>query len=344
VTVAPDIVVLGASAGGVDALMRVVSGLGKDFPAALFAVLHVGRTQSLLPEILARATDLPVAHAVDGEAIRPGRLRVAPPDRHLVLERGRIRLTQGPEENGSRPAIDPLFRSAARAFGPRVIGVILTGALDDGVTGLVHIKQAGGRVVVQSPRTAAVPSMPLAALDAVVPDVIASLDDISGVLDRLVRTDAGLLAPAQEGTVSETEESRDQEVGVRSALTCPSCHGALWEVDRHGVLQFRCRVGHAYSTQSMIDEQAAAVDRALWAGLRALEERGALNDRLATGADARGHARAAKQFRGLARRARLHADRLRGLMTDPVYSAAPDDAPPGTVYEEAGAESSDASS
>jgi two-component system chemotaxis response regulator CheB len=188
-------------------------------------------------------------HAVDNDVIVPGRILVAPPDAHLVLEAGRVRLTHGPEENGARPAVDPLFRSAAQAFGERVVGVILTGALDDGVAGLARIKGAGGVAVVQDPRDAAVPSMPRTALEYVDADYVVTITDMPRALSRALESDGAVSAFRRRRGVEE-ESMISGESGVRSSLTCPSCSGALWEVEQSGMLQFRCRVGHVYSSDA----------------------------------------------------------------------------------------------
>jgi two-component system chemotaxis response regulator CheB len=312
---ARDIVVIGASAGGVEALTRLVAGLPAGFPAAVFVVLHVGRTRSVLPEILNRTSRMPVLHAADQDPIVPGRILVAPPDAHLVLESPRVRLSHGPEENGCRPAIDPLFRSAARAFGQRVVGVILTGALDDGVAGLVRIKAAGGLAVVQDPQDAAVPSMPASALQYVDADYVVPMREMSRVLRLAVET------PTISEAMKEDTMPSTGELGIRSALTCPSCSGSLWEIEHNGILQFRCRVGHVYSSDAMLSEQAEAVDRALWAGLRALEERAALEERMAAIGEERGQPLAAARFREKALRTKSHAATLRGVVTDPDVSS-----------------------
>jgi two-component system chemotaxis response regulator CheB len=333
---AHDIVVVGASAGGVEALIRLVSDLPSRLPAAVFVVLHVARTRSVLPEILSRYSHMPVIHAIDGAPIVPGRIAVAPPDAHVVLEQDRMCLWHGPEENGTRPAIDPLFRSAATVFGERVIGVILTGALDDGVAGLAAIRKAGGTVVIQDPADAAVPSMPRAALDFVPADFVAPLNDIGGILSGLT-ADGG--APSARVPPGARRADPETQPVQHFMLTCPSCNGALWEIDdKAGLLRFRCHVGHWYTVQSMLARQEEALDRALWAALRALQERAELQDRIANGADARGKAHVAENFRARAERSRTHAETLRRVVLDTTASVAeadePDAAPELTGDEE----------
>lgn len=187
-----DIIVVGASAGGVEALQVLAAGLATDLPASMFVVLHIGPGidgQSLLPEILARAGPLPVKHPMDGEEIRRAQIYVAPPDCHMLLRPGHVHVLHGPKENRTRPSINPLFRSAAAAYGPRVTGVILTGLLDDGVAGLAEIKRRGGLAIVQDPATAFCPSMPETALMSVDVDHVASLHGIAELLYTLATTD-----------------------------------------------------------------------------------------------------------------------------------------------------------
>ena len=322
---AHDIVVIGTSAGGVEALIRLVSDLPSRLPAAVFVAMHVGRTRSALPEILSRYSQTPVIHAIDGAPIVPGRVAVAPPDAHLVLEADRMCLWHGPEENGCRPAIDPLLRSAARVFGERVVGVILTGALDDGVAGLAAIKKAGGMVVVQDPADAVVPSMPRTALDYVEADFVAPLAEIGGII-RGVTADGGQPERVLRGRVGEAPESRPAK---HFSLTCPACNGALWEVDAEGLMQFRCHVGHVYTAKSMLAQQAEALDRAMWAALRALQERAELQSRIAASAEDRGKPHVARQFRARAERTRTHADTLRRAVLNATEADASAENPDG---------------
>lgn len=318
------IIVIGASAGGVEALRALAEGLDADLPASLFVVLHVPpNTTSHLPEILDRAERLVARHAVDGEAILPGRIYVAPPDRHLLVERDRVRVVEGPTENRHRPAIDPLFRSAARAYGSRVVGVVLTGALDDGTAGLLAIKRRGGIAVVQDPSDALYPSMPRSALEYVEVDHVAPLAEIPALLASLVANPAPdpPPAPADDVQLSElyAEEvfvppSDDYERAAPSAITCPDCHGTLWENGDEGLLQFRCRVGHAWSSESMIAAQDASTERALWAALRSLEENAVLAKRLAEKARERQSTRTARRFEQRMNEAAANAAVLRRLL------------------------------
>jgi two-component system, chemotaxis family, protein-glutamate methylesterase/glutaminase len=291
---ARDMVVVGASAGGVEALTKLVRALPRGYAGTLFVVLHVApEGTSLLAPILQRAGPLEACDAEGGELPKPGNIYVAPPDRHLLIDdAGRIALSSGPKENGHRPAVDPLFRSAAAVYGPRAVGVVLSGSRDDGTAGLRAIKAAGGVAVVQDPTEAMAPSMPLSALEHVRVDAVRFVDDIAALLVELA-TVAAAVAPVfgnGVGSAREAADAREPEVmrsaspvmpGNSSGLTCPECSGALWEVKDQGVVQYRCRVGHVYSLESMLAEQARSVEAALWAGVAALEERAQLMRRVA---------------------------------------------------------------
>lgn len=274
-----DIVVIGASAGGVDALSNVASGLPSDLPAAVFIVLHMpAEFHSRLPEILMRRGPLRAAHAVHGEAIVPGRIYVAPPDNHLMLHPGYLNVVRGPKENGHRPAVDALFRTASKAYGPRVIGVVLTGYLDCGTAGLLSVKARGGIAVVQDPADAAVPDMPNSAISHVAVDHVAPLREISELVARLAREPTG---PSPEHLPRALAQIDGDEPGVAADIVCPHCQGKLTETELNGFEVFRCHVGHAFSSESVSAEQADAVERALWAAARALEESATLAQRCA---------------------------------------------------------------
>ena len=283
-----DIVCIGASAGGVQALQRLVSALPMDFPAAVFIVMHIWpESKSFLPEILGRAGPLRVHQARDRAPVERGNIYVAPPDFHLLLEPERMLVVHGPRENRTRPAINPLFRSAASAYRNRVIGVILTGTLDDGAAGLWAIKQCGGLAVVQS--DAVFDQMPRSAIEGVAVDYHVPLDEIPGLLDRLVREPVAAPAVAAVPDVVRLNNERAKmksadlnldELGRRSVFTCPECNGALWEFEE-GVLQYRCHVGHVFSADSLKQAQNTNIEQSLWSALRALKESAALDQRLA---------------------------------------------------------------
>ena len=299
-----DISVIGASAGGVQALQRLVTALPADLPAAIFVVLHVWPgTRSQLPAILERAGRLPASEAQDGAPIRRGTITVAPSDLHLLLERDRVKVVRGPRENRTRPAINPLFRSAATAFQNRVIGVILTGTLDDGAAGMWAIKQCGGLAVVQS--DALFDQMPRTALENVAVDHAVPLEQIGGLLDRLSREKIELsVVPSVPDIVALNDHCSKMkpaqfavdEVGKRSLFSCPECNGPLWELSE-GVLQYRCHVGHAYSAASLMQAQGGNIEQSLWTALRALKESAALDGRLAERSDEHKLDRAADQYR-----------------------------------------------
>src|SRR5436190_415746 len=289
VTAQRDIVVMGASAGGVETLAELVSGLPEEFPAAIFVVLHLLPTaHSVLPEILDRSGTLPAAAAVDDEDIDRGRIYVAPPARPPLLGPGRVSLTRGPRENGHRPAVDPLFRSAARAYRQRVIAVVLSGALDDGTAGLRLVKRLGGTTVAQDPEDALYPSMPASAVANEAADHVVPVADMPALLCELVDTPIEI----DEGTPFEPDDAdmvqadrSDPDLardGDLTGLTCPECGGALWEhLSSDGYVRFKCHVGHAYSPESLETAQSDGLEMALWSALRTLQERGDLFRRLA---------------------------------------------------------------
>jgi two-component system chemotaxis response regulator CheB len=328
-----DIIVIGASAGGVQALSEVVASLPADLPAAVFAVLHLtpfGR--SALPQILNRSSHLVARHPEDGEEIRPGHVYVAPPDRHLALDHGRVLLGRGPTENGHRPAVDVLFRTAARAYGPRVVGVVMTGNLDDGTAGLALIKERGGIAVVQDPKEADYPGMPESALRNVAVDHVLPLAGIGSLLADLARNGSnggkGVLTPPAgdpEGVDPGDIETGLQEAwlysGAPSGLTCPECAGALWEMTNgEGPLHFRCRTGHAYSPESLLAKQNGSLEAALWAAVRSLEENAALTRRLEKRFGTMGSELSRDRFRSRAEATERHAALLREILFEEVGS------------------------
>lgn len=285
-----DIVVIGASAGGVEALSELVRMLPPDLGAAVFVVLHLAAEhKSVLPRILSSAGQLPANHAVDGEPIKKGRIYVARADHHLTVADGHVRVLRGARENGHRPAVDALFRTAARDFGPRVIGVVLSGALDDGTAGLLAIKQQGGLAMVQDPNDAVVEQMPRSALETVEVDHVASAGEIGGMLPDLVKAEVPdelpephpLLVAETKFVLNGGSMAGAGQVGQPSHLTCPACGGVLNEVKDASMIRYRCQVGHAYAPESLYGEQRTSLEAALWAALRALEDQGSLARRLA---------------------------------------------------------------
>jgi two-component system chemotaxis response regulator CheB len=313
--------VIGASAGGVEALRNIAAGLPEDFASSVFVVLHLpaGGT-SVLPAILGRAGELPASHPTDGEEIERGHIYVAPPDNHMLIDDGVVRLARGPRENGHRPAIDPLFRSAARSHGAGVIGVILSGVLDDGTAGLAAVKAAGGRTVVQDPADALYPAMPESAIAYVSPEHVVETGAIARLLLELASETPveAPEAPVEVETVleetfvaSDRSASEAPQPGEPSGFTCPECSGALWEADEDGVPRFRCRTGHQYSLDTLLTAQSDSIEAALWSGVRALEERSAMLRRVAQRLSSRGSPSSAFRYARQADQGIQHALALR---------------------------------
>lgn len=320
---------IGASAGGVEALSRLVSALPPSFPAAIFVVLHIAPTgPSLLPEILTRVGRIPAVHARDGEQIVPGRIYIAPPDQHLLIKPGCMVVTRGPRENSARPAVDPLFRTAARSYGPWVVGVILSGGLDDGTMGLMDVKRFGGITLVQDPNEAMFPSMPGSAIENVLVDRVLSLDEMGPLLTRLAREPV----PAEEGAafmgrnnganqpdiaeVGNEELKTKNLTGPPSRFTCPECGGALWELENGKLLRYRCHVGHGYTAESLMAAQTERLEDALWSALRALEENAGMRRRMAERARKGGWDLMARNYDEQAQHAEVRAGLVRSVLVE----------------------------
>jgi two-component system chemotaxis response regulator CheB len=318
-----DLVVIGASAGGVETLKEVVGRLPVDLPAAVCVVLHIAPgSPSALAAILARAGPLPCRTAVDGEPLLAGRILVAPPDRHLVIEDSIARLTVGPRENNHRPAVDALFRSAAAARGRDVIGVVLSGTRDDGTAGLAVIKAHGGMAVVQDPGDALYPGMPTNALANVAVDAVVPTVRIADTIAAMVNGTTSPKSP-DTGPPGPPAQAEDPTVTV-----CPECGGVLTEHAEAGAVQWRCRVGHRYSPGSLVDVQANGVEAALWAAVRALEDRARLLQRMASQLETRDQPRSARHFRRLAREAENQGQLVRSALAQAAQTtltAVPDD-------------------
>jgi two-component system, chemotaxis family, protein-glutamate methylesterase/glutaminase len=322
-----DTIVIGASAGGVQALLKLVGGLPADLPAAVFVVLHIpANSPSLLPDIIGREAKLTVARAVDGEPIMRGRVYVAPPDQHLIIEDGYVKLVHGPKENLHRPSIDTLFRSAARWAGRRVIGVVLTGARDDGKVGMRAIKQRGGLTIVQDPLEALFPSMPMSVMQQIKVDYSLPLREIAALLSELSRqsVEEGRYTVSDqieiEARIAEQKmESAEliasvERLGKISKLTCPDCHGALWEIDDQELLRYRCHVGHAFSAEALSDGQSEMLEVALWSAVRALEEQMMLAKRLVERSRKANKMHTTQTFERRAREAEKHSSLIRELL------------------------------
>jgi two-component system chemotaxis response regulator CheB len=324
-----DVVVIGASAGGLEPLTALVSRLPADLPACVLVVMHSATNGSgVLPEILGRSTTLPVAFAEDGDPIEPGRIYVARPDFHLTVTDGAVSVVHGPRENGFRPAIDPLFRTAAREFGPRVIGVVLSGALADGTYGLSVIKRYGGIAVAQDPEDAVIPSMPLNAIKYAGVDRIVPAHDLGATIASLTsgndERQGGTKMPRRKNEIEPqaphaTEVSEMEELyGPPSGLTCPDCGGALWEIRQGRVVRYQCHVGHQYAPENLEQGQRDEIDSALWSAVRVLEEHAELKTRMAARATAGGLRAVSAGFTKGARDAHEQAQRLLAVLFDAV--------------------------
>ncbi|MDB6123055.1 MAG: CheB methylesterase [Pedosphaera sp.] len=321
-----DVIVVGASAGGIEAFGKLLKDLPADLPAAILMVIHTSpQSPYVLPKILNRAGTLKVLERLnDGHPLRPGHVYVAPPDVHLLTERGQVRLISGPKENRHRPAIDPLFRSAAYEYGERVIGVLLTGNLDDGTSGLMAIKERGGIVVVQDPKDALYPDMPRNFLEQQKADYCLPLSEIGPLLAKLVkeRGKKGKAKPVSKrleiengiAKLKPTNLDQMEVLGKPSSLTCPECDGGLWEIKEGKKLRFRCREGHAYSGESLIEGQSESVETALWAAVRALEERVTILQRLASQARERKHSHTEAIFEQKRRELEPAAKTIRAML------------------------------
>jgi len=347
-----DIIVIGASAGGVELALALAAQLPDDLPAAVFLVIHISPSaESVLPALLRRRTKLGVAHARDGERIELGHIYVAPPDMHLTVKPGRVALTMGPRENGHRPAVDSLFRSAAQSYGRRVVGVVLSGNLDDGSAGAIEIRRGGGVVIAQDPAEALYPSMPRSVIELGEADHVASLSAIAGLLSDLSRTpvveeDPPMVPRDQEPRNEDTSNARPatgpesdpqagegfaaadamrQEFDTASGFTCPECHGALWETDDGQLLGYRCRVGHTFTQNVLLAEQGRALEAAMWTAYTALEEHASFVQRMVARNERQGNVslvpRLAERARDLHERAAL----IKKVLARGPFSVAPRD-------------------
>jgi two-component system chemotaxis response regulator CheB len=297
--------VIGGSAGSIQSLETIVSDLPRDFPGAVFVVVHMPADYpSMLPDVLSRVGPLPASNPTDLEQIRHAHIYVARPDHHLLIDDGRVRVQRGPRENRHRPAIDPLFRTAAREYGPRVIGLVLSGLQDDGSAGLYAIKRRGGIAIVQDPRDTLWDAMPRNALSYASPQYVLRTHEIPPYLVEFVQAGESAMVkknPRQKKTNGKNHKNKNSSEGLEqpgvnleaanpsegegtpSVFACPECHGVLWEFKDDELVHFRCRVGHSYGTESLRTELSAASEAALWAAVRALEEKAAMERRVAAG-------------------------------------------------------------
>jgi two-component system chemotaxis response regulator CheB len=350
-----DLIVIGASAGGLEALTALVAGLPPDLPGAVCVVLHRRPyTPNHLTGILSRAGPLPARSATQGAPLEPGVIYVAVPDQHLLVwpgaahrpgDTGVIRLARGPKENRARPAVDPLFRSAALTYGPRVIAVVLSGALDDGTAGLWAVRDRGGIAVVQDPADAAVASMPASALAEVGADHVARAVDLGPLLGRLARLPVAPVGPPDSSAsdehmadlrrevaiaaIDEDAHERPERYGVPSRFPCPDCSGVLWDTSNgRGPLRLRCTVGHAYSPAALAEMQTEYVEQALWMALRALEDKAELARQRAADAADRGLKTLATRYHVQYEAAEAQAAALRAVLRLNGRSGIRDEDPP----------------
>jgi two-component system, chemotaxis family, protein-glutamate methylesterase/glutaminase len=298
-----DILTVGTSAGGFEALIFLAKEFRPNFPASVLITIHLPSDfPSSLDEILSRSGPLPATFATDRQALKKGRIYIAPPSRHLIVDGDQLSLGVGPRENNARPAIDPMLRSAALSCGHRSVGVVLTGTLSDGASGLGILSVCGGITVVQDPRDAAFSEMPLMALERVRPDHVVHLANMPALLENLVRQPAGKPIAAPAALKYEVEIARSgagsmnimDRIGRRSVLSCPDCGGVMWELDEAGPARYRCHVGHAYTGELMSLAVDGSLRRALASALRTLDERSALARRLRSQATREGRTQLAE--------------------------------------------------
>jgi two-component system, chemotaxis family, protein-glutamate methylesterase/glutaminase len=307
------IFVIGASAGGMEACRELFSLLPRNFPSPILLVIHTPEgAPGLMAAVLQRASRMTVINAREGESLLPAHVYVAPPNYHLQVTPGRMQLVNGPSENRHRPAIDLLFRSAALSYGPAAVGIILSGYLDDGSAGLFRVKQAGGIAIVQDRDDATVPDMPRNASERVHPDYSVPIRELAPLMVQLANE---TVAVPSFNDMPEDTFSLKLDSGIPSVFTCPECHGTLWETEEGGSLRFRCRVGHAFTADSMLQDQQLDVERALWAALRVLEENHELSTRLAARARGKGYRQTERNYDIRAAESHRNALVLRELLT-----------------------------
>jgi len=322
-----DIIVIGSSAGGVFALKELVGSLPEDFPAAIFIVQHVAPNfPSFLPAILGKGGKLKATHPQDGEPIRAGHIYIAPPDFHMLIENDCVLVRRGPKENRFRPSIDALFRSAAYNYGSRVIGVVLTGMLDDGSSGMWSVKRLGGLGIIQQPEDAKYPSMPQSVLDYVDVDYIVPLSDLGKLLSKLVQVPTLEMVPSESPDLERMKVEIDtaaqrnafeegiMEIGELSPLTCPECNGVLLKLKEGNLIRYRCHTGHSYQATSLLTGITEAVEMKLWEALKSLEERVMLLEDCAKENQLNKNASAAEDLAEKAEVARVRAKRLREFL------------------------------
>ncbi|HKB87856.1 MAG TPA: chemotaxis protein CheB [Ignavibacteriaceae bacterium] len=323
------IIVIGTSAGGIDALSTICEKLPSDFAIPVFIVWHISpESMNYFPQMLAKKTKLRVQSAIDNQAIKPGYIYTAPPNNHVLIEDSKMRVVYGPKENRFRPAIDPLFRSAAYAFGSDSIGILLSGMLNDGTSGLWSIKDRGGVTIVQDPEEAQFPDMPLNALHNVSIDYKISIEKMGNLLvklaaDHTVNNNSNdrpekmkiEIKMVSDGNVLDTDV---KQIGELSEFTCPECHGSLWQIKEGNIIRFRCRTGHAYSASALLEELSVVIEKRIWSVIKGLEEHTSLVKYLTE------HLHSAEEKQGLnlylrqAEQSQRYANLLRRFLTEDI--------------------------
>ena len=319
------LIVIGTSTGGIAALQIVLSALPANFPAAILVTMHLADHDSILPALLEPFSKMAIRFAQQDEVITDCVVLVAPPGKHLLVDKGRVNLVRGARENYTRPAIDPCFRSAAISHRRNTIGVILTGDLDDGTVGLQAIKACGGLAIVQDPSQAESPSMPSSALQYVDPHYCLPLERIGEQLLRLVVQPAKESVEAVPESVAAEHEfcldggiasiARMDAIARRAPLSCPECNGGLWEMSDKP-LRYRCHTGHSYTARTMQESQDEVLEAAVWVVLRAMQEKKALLSRLLQEASADGHLQSAADFQQSMDQLHAQTQTLKKLMMD----------------------------
>ncbi|MFO7553245.1 MAG: chemotaxis protein CheB [Haliea sp.] len=313
-------IVVGASAGGMEALKKLVAQLPKEFPAPVFIVNHMGAdtTGEALVKVLNESSSLACAHAQDQQVFKSGNIYLAPSDQHMLIVKGKILVTKGARENRSRPAIDPLFRSAAVAYGNRVIGIILTGYLDDGTSGMMAIKRCGGVCIAQDPHDASYPDMPQSVISNVGADYCLPVAEMGALLSDLVSRELPENKEAPEDLVIEAKIAQRvlsdlpsvEALGDQVPFNCPDCGGVLWKVEEGDLLRYRCHTGHAFTSSVLLAQQAVKIEETLWVALRMFEER----QNLLVTMGSKGSSASASSISQRARDSQVHIDRIRAML------------------------------
>jgi two-component system chemotaxis response regulator CheB len=319
------VIAIGASAGGIEALLQLAAALPASMPSAILVTVHIGQRDSVLPVLLAKAGPLHAFHPANGTPIRAGVIHVAPPDHHLLARPdGTVQLSHGPLVHRTRPAVDPMFRSVAQAFGPRAVGVVLSGALDDGTAGLLEIKLRGGRAIVQDPADAKFPGMPRSATRHVAVDQVLPASQMGALLARL-SSQSVTGHPAAPASHRKAPEMSSHEAGSSAgyrlerptALTCPVCGGAVRQKQTGRFIEYGCHIGHEFSAASFLDAQIAALEQSTGVVLRSLNERAELCRRMAEIAGEHGEHDSMARWMAAVREAEEQAeDARRALIRD----------------------------